>query len=436
MRPQTSNTPARPHVVILGGGFAGLQAARALARDPVDVTVIDRRNHHLFQPLLYQVATAALNPGDIATPIRSVLRDQRNARTLLAEATHIDLGARVVQLHDGAIGYDYLVVATGATHSYLGQDQWAAVAPGLKTVEDALDMRRRILLAFEDAERAEDVQTRSALLTFVVVGAGPTGVELAGALAEIGRFTLARDFRSFDPRGLRVVLVEGGNRLLTAMSETLSAAAERQLTDLGVEVRKSAKVTDIDEHGVTFADGSRLASRTVLWAAGVQASPLGVCLSAPTDRAGRVHVEPDLSLAGHPEAFVAGDLMHAPAGEGIVPGVAPAAIQSGQHVALAIRARMAGRPTAPFVYRDKGSLATIGRAAAVGSLAGFEVRGFLAWWLWWIVHIAYLIGFRNRLSVMIGWAWQYFAFRRGARLITGRALRRSPSLPPGRPSQS
>lgn len=422
-----SRGSSKPHVVILGGGFAGLEAARALAGAPVEVTVVDRRNHHLFQPLLYQVATAALNPGDIAYPIRSVLRDQRNARTLLAEATHIDLDARVIELHDGKLQYDYLIVATGATHSYYGNDAWSAVAPGLKTVEDALDMRRRILLAFEDAERTDDDEVRRALLTFVVVGAGPTGVELAGALIEIGRHTLARDFRRFDPRALRVVLVEGGDRLLNAMPASLSAAAEQQLRDLGVEMRKNAKVVDIDENGVTFADGTRLESRTVLWAAGVQASPLGGCLKTPTDRAGRVRVEADLSLPGHPEVFVAGDLMHAAAGEGTVPGVAPAAIQSGRYAAATIRARIEGRANTPFVYRDKGSLATIGRAAAVGSLGKFEFVGFVAWWLWWIVHIAYLVGYRNRISVMMGWAWQYFAFRRGARLITGRALRRNPT---------
>ncbi|MBX3464609.1 MAG: NAD(P)/FAD-dependent oxidoreductase [Planctomycetes bacterium] len=413
-------TTTLPHVVVVGGGFAGLAATRALRRTPVRITLVDRRNHHLFQPLLYQVATAALNPGDIAYPIRSVLRLQQNARTILARVTGFDLARRRVQLVDGELHYDHLLVATGATHSYFGKDEWEAWAPGLKTIEDALEIRRRVLSAFEAAERLRDPAELPAVLTFVVVGAGPTGVELAGALSEIGRLTVARDFRSFDPRTLRVVLVEGAGRVLPPYPERLSAAARAQLERLGVEVRTGTLVTRIDQTGVWFGQ-EHLQARTVLWAAGVAASPLGALLGAPLDRAGRVLVAPDLSVPGHPEVFVAGDLMHCEQDGVPVPGVAPAAIQAGRAAARNIAARVAGAPTRPFRYRDKGSLATIGRAKAVGQLGRLEVTGFLAWWIWWLVHIAYLIGFRNRLSVMIGWAWQYFAFARGARLITGRA---------------
>lgn len=411
---------AAPHVVIVGGGFAGLTAARALRRAPVRITIVDRRNHHLFQPLLYQVATAALNPGDIAYPIRAVLRAQGNARTILARVDGIDPAARTLQLSDGVLAYDYLVLATGATHSYFGQNAWEAWAPGLKTIEDALEIRRRVLSAFEAAERQADTSQLRATLTFVVVGAGPTGVELAGALSEIGRLTVAKDFRSFDPRTLRVVLVEAAPRVLPPYPEKLSASARRQLEQLGVEVRVGAKVTRIDQTGVWLGD-EHIDARTVLWAAGVAASPLGKALGAPLDRAGRVLVQPDLSVPGHPDVFVVGDLMHVECDGRAVPGVAPAAIQSGRHAARNIVARLAGAPTRPFRYRDKGSLATIGRAKGVGAIAGLQLSGFFAWWVWWLVHIAYLIGFRNRLVVMIGWAWQYFAFSRGARLITGRA---------------
>lgn len=406
--------------MILGGGFAGLAAARALRKAPVRITIVDRRNHHLFQPLLYQVATAALNPGDIAYPIRSVLRSQPNARTLLARATGVDTDRRVVQLADGELAYDFLIVATGASHSYFGNDGWEAWAPGLKTIEDALEIRRRVLSAFEAAERQDDVQQRAATLTFVVVGGGPTGVELAGALSEIGRLTVAKDFRSFDPRRLRVLLVEGVDRVLPPYSPKLSAAAKKQLENLGVEVRTGTRVTKIDGSGVWFGD-EHVAARTVLWAAGVAASPLGKLLGAPLDRAGRVLVQPDLSIPGHPEVFVAGDLMHVEQKGAMVPGVAPAAIQSGCAAARNVALAVAGKRTEPFRYLDKGSLATIGRAKAVGQIGRFQFTGFFAWWVWWIVHIAYLIGFRNRISVMIGWAWQYFAFARGARLITGRA---------------
>lgn len=427
--------PARPRVLVIGCGFGGIEAVRTLSKADVEITLVDRTNHHLFQPLLYQVATAALNPGDIAYPIRSVLRNQANARTLLARVDAIDLAARTLLLADGVLSFDYLLVATGATHSYFGQDAWEQWAPGLKTIEDALEVRRRVLSAFEAAERQSDPAQLAATLTFVVVGAGPTGVELAGALSEIGRLTVAKDFRAFDPRRLRVVLVEGTDRVLPPYSPKLSAKAQRQLERLGVEVRTGAKVTKIDQQGVWLGD-EFLAARTVLWAAGVAASPLGKQLGVPLDRAGRVVVAPDLSVPGQPHVFVAGDLMAVVQDGKPVPGVAPAAIQSGRVAARNIAARVAGRATVPFRYRDKGSLATIGRAKAVGSIAGAELSGFAAWWVWWVVHIAYLIGFRNRLAVMIGWAWQYFAFARGARLITGRAWepgQRPANAPPAAP---
>ncbi|MEZ4333199.1 MAG: NAD(P)/FAD-dependent oxidoreductase [Myxococcota bacterium] len=422
---------ALPHVVIVGGGFAGLSAARALADAPVRITLVDRRNHHLFQPLLYQVATAALNPGDIAYPIRSVLRRQRNARTILARAERVDAARRTLVLADGEVAYDYLILAPGAGQSYFGHDDWETWAPGLKTIEDALEIRRRVLSAFEAAEREPDPSRLPAMLTFVIVGGGPTGIELAGALLEIGRHTVARDFRSFDPTTLRVVLIEAAPRLLPPYSEKLSAAARAQLERLGVEVRTGAHVTGIDETGVSLGD-ERIEARTVLWAAGVAASPLGRSLGAPLDRAGRVRVEPDLSVPGHPEVFVAGDLMAIEQGGHPVPGIAPAAIQAGEAAAHNVLARAAARETKPFHFVDKGSLATIGRAAAVGRIGRLEVTGFLAWLVWWLIHIAYLIGFRNRIAVMIGWAWQYFAFARGARLITGRSW--EPHLAPPPPS--
>lgn len=409
-----------PHVVIIGGGFAGLSAARALANAPVRVTLVDRRNHHLFQPLLYQVATAALNPADVAYPIRSVLRKQNNVRTILAEVTGIDLAGSRVQLADGDLDFDWLLVAAGARHSYFGKDEWEIWAPGLKTIEDSLEIRRRVLSAFEVAERITDPAELTPTLTFVVVGAGPTGVELAGALIDIGRNTVARDFRSFDPTRLRVVLVEGAPRVLPPYSEELSARAREAIEALGVEVRTGVQVTKIDASGVWLGD-EHVAARTVLWAAGVQASPLGKTLGIVLDRAGRVPVESDLSVAGHPNVFVAGDLMQIMQDGKPVPGVAPAAVQAGETAAHNIIAKLTGKPVKAFRYVDKGSLATIGRAAAVGQIGRLELTGFIAWWVWWIVHIAYLIGYRNRLSVMIGWAWQYFAFSRGARLITGRA---------------
>ena len=409
-----------PHLVIVGGGFAGLAAARALRKAPLRITLLDRRNHHLFQPLLYQVATAALNPGDIAYPIRSVLRSQQNVRTLLARVDAVDVAARRLTLADGTLDYDYLLLATGARHSYFHHDDWEGWAPGLKSIEDALEIRRRVLSAFEAAEREPDEARVAVDLTFVVVGGGPTGVELAGALMEIGRLTVAKDFRTFDPRRLRVMLVEGEKRVLPMYSEQLSEKARLQLERLGVEVRLGVHVTKVDHSGAWIGD-EHIAARTVLWAAGVAASPLGKQLGVECDRAGRVPVEPDLSVPGHPEVFAVGDLMSLRQDGKPVPGIAPAAIQSGRAAAKNILARVQGRPTQPFRYFDKGSLSTIGRAAAVGQVGRVELSGFVAWWAWWLIHIFYLIGFRNRIACMMGWAWQYFAFARGARLITGRA---------------
>ncbi len=408
-----------PHVVIVGGGFAGLEAARALRRAPVRLTLVDRRNHHLFQPLLYQVATAALNPSDVSAPIRHVLRHQANAEVLLGDVASIDADRRVVRLGDGAeIGYDFLVLATGAAHSYLGHDDWAPFAPGLKTIEDALEIRRRFLLAFELAERESDEARRRALLTFVIVGGGPTGVELAGALAEIARHTLAADFRHIRPQSTRVVLLEAASRVLQAYPEKLSSSALRQLERLGVEVRTGVPVSAVDRDGVTF-DGERIAAGTVLWGAGVAASPLARTLGVPLDRAGRVAVLPDLTVPGHPEIAVAGDLaaVRTEGGEP-VPGVAPAAIQEGRHAARNMVRILRSEQTRPFRYRDKGMLATIGRAAAVARIGRMQFSGFLAWLAWLFVHIYFLIGFRNRVAVILQWAWSYLTFKRGARLIT------------------
>jgi NADH dehydrogenase len=414
-------SPSPPHVVILGGGFGGLSAARRLARAPVRVTLLDRRNHHVFQPLLYQVATAGLAAPDIAAPIRRILWKQRNATVLLAEAVGFDLAARRVRLADDpeGIGYDFLLIATGATHSYFGHDDWAAHAPGLKSLEDALEIRRRFLLAFEAAERERDPERRRAWLTFVVVGAGPTGVELAGTVAEIARHTLACDFRSIDPRTARVVLVEGAPRVLTPYPPPLSEKAARQLAALGVEVRTGVAVTQVDADGVSLG-GERLAARTVLWAAGVAASPLGRGLGVPVDRAGRVRVEPDLSIPSHPEVFVVGDLAALEQDGKPVPGVAPAAMQMGRHAATNIRRALEGRPRLPFRYRDKGSLATIGRRAAVAVFGTVQLSGFVAWAAWLAIHIFFLIGFRNRFVVMLEWGWAYLTYERHARLILGR----------------
>jgi NADH dehydrogenase len=414
--------PGVPHVVLIGGGFAGLAAARALARAPVRLTIVDRRNHHLFQPLLYQVATAALNPSDIAAPIRGILRRQKNTTVLLGEATGIDPARRRVRVDARELAWDFLIVAAGAGDSYFGHDEWRSHAPGLKTVDEALEIRRRVLLAFERAEWETDADARRELLTFVVVGGGPTGVELAGALSEIARHSLVRDFRDIDPAQAAVVLVEAADRVLPAFPPDLSAKAARQLEALGVTVRTGTRVTKIDADAVWLGE-ERIGARTALWAAGVAASPLGRSLGAPLDRQGRVRVEPDLSIPGHPEIFVAGDLAAIEQDGRPVPGLAPAAMQEGRHAARSIRRKIAGRKTRPFRYVDKGTLATIGRSAAVADIRGWKISGFPAWAAWLGIHIFFLIGFRNRLLVMFEWAWAYLTWQRGARLITGSEAR-------------
>ncbi len=407
------------HVVVIGGGFAGLWAVRGLARAGVRITLVDRSNHHLFQPLLYQVATAGLSAPDIAAPLRHILRGQANVEVRLAEVVGIDLGARRVRLGDGgSIDYDYLLVASGATHAYFGHDDWAPNAPGLKTLDDALAIRRRLLLAFERAEAASDAAEREAWLSFAVVGGGPTGVELAGTLAEIARHTLRREFRHIDPASARVRLIEAGPRVLPAFPESLSAKARDQLARLGVEVVTGTPVDAIDADGYRLG-GTSVPARTVLWAAGVAASPLGRMLGVPLDRVGRVVVDADLAVPGHPEVFVAGDLASVVQDGRPVPGVAPAAKQMGRHVADAIRARLLQRPAPAFRYRDFGNLATIGRMAAVVDLRGLRLSGLIAWWFWLVAHVFFLIGFRNRLIVLINWAWSYWSYQRHARIIFG-----------------
>src|SRR5688572_2244396 len=407
------------HVVVLGGGFGGLWATRALATAPVRITLVDRANHHLFQPLLYQVATAGLSAPDIAAPLRHILRGQANVTVRLDDARGIDTAARRVTLAGGTLDYDTLVVATGATHAYFGHDDWAPHAPGLKTLDDALAIRARVLSAFEAAEREDDPVARAAWLEFVVIGGGPTGVELAGTLAEIARHTLPREFRHADPRAARVHLVEAGPRVLAAMPESLSEKTRVQLQRLGVEVHTGQPVTAIDAGGVRLGE-RRIDSRTVLWAAGVAASPLGRQLGVATDRAGRVPVAPDLSLPEHPEVFVVGDLAAVVGGDGRpVPGVAPAAKQMGAHAAAAIRARLAGAATTPFAYRDYGNLATIGRMAAVVHYGRLKLSGVLAWWFWLVAHLFFLIGFRNRLIVLVNWGWSYWTYQRHARIVVG-----------------
>jgi NADH dehydrogenase len=407
-------------VVILGGGFGGLYAAKALRRAPVHVTLVDRRNHHLFQPLLYQVATAGLNPADIAAPIRSILRGHDNTAVILADARSVDVVSRCVSLADGAISYDFLIVATGATHSYFGHDEWEHFAPGLKSLEDALEIRRRVFLAYENAEREEDPGRRREWMTFVIIGAGPTGVEMAGALAEISRQALSsREFHHVDPRSARIILVEGTARVLPPYPPALGDRAKAQLERLGVEVWTSARVTRIDERGVSLGE-ERVAARTVVWAAGVQASPLVRCLGVPLDRSGRVLVTPTLTIPGHDDVFVVGDLVSLEQDGKTVPGVCPSAIQEGRHAARNIVRALADQPLEPFRYRDKGSFATIGRGAAVASLpGGLGIWGFVAWVAWMAIHIFFLIGFRNRALVMFQWSYSYLTFRRGARLITG-----------------
>jgi NADH dehydrogenase len=410
-----------PHVVILGAGFGGLTAAQSLRRAPVRVTVVDRRNHHLFQPLLYQVAMAGLSPADIAMPIRSILRKQRNATVLLDEVCGIDLPGRVVRLRSGTeLAYDFLVYAAGATNFYFGHEEWEGVAPGLKSIEDAVEIRRRVLLAFERAESVLDDDERKKLLTFAVIGGGPTGVELAGAIAELAKKALAREFRRIDPRAAKVILIEAGPRILPTFDPELSIRAVDQLSDLGVDVRVGAPVTSIDEHGLV-AGGESIAAATVVWGAGVAPTPLGRSLGVALDRAGRILVEPDLTIPGHETAYAIGDaaaFVHTDDGKPL-PGVSPVAMQQARAVARSIVATIDGRPRERFEYWDKGTMATIGRKRAIAQAGKMRMTGLLAWLAWLVVHVWYLIGFRNRIAVMLSWAYSYATYKRGARLITG-----------------
>jgi len=423
-----------PHVVIVGGGFGGLFAARAFDGAGVRVTLIDRHNYHLFQPLLYQVATAALSPGDVASPIRWILRHQKNVQVLLAKAQAIDAARREVAIDSGTISYDYLIVATGAAHSYFGHPEWEAHAPGLKTLDDALEMRRRVLLAFESAERESDPDRQRRFLTFVIVGGGPTGVELAGALAEIARHSLRQDFRNIRPESARIIVLEGSPDLLGAFPDHLRVAARRSLERLGVEVLTSSIVTDIDAGGVVWRPASatgqaaadahveRIEAHTVLWAAGVAASPLVKSLAVPLDRVGRVSAEPTLQVPGHPEIFVIGDVCALQQDGKLLPGVSQVAMQGGAHAARNILRAIKGDAPAPFRYRDYGTMAVIGRGSAVADIGPVETSGFLAWVFWLFLHIFWLIGFRNRLAVLGEWAWSYVTLQRRVRLITGEKL--------------
>ena len=431
------NDKSKPRVVIVGAGFGGLTAARRIARLPVQVTVVDRRNHHTFQPLLYQVATAGLSPGEIAAPIRWILRSHSNVEVLLEEVVDFNLEQKKVITKEQVLEYDFLIIASGATHAYFGHDEWEPLAPSLKTIEDALEIRRRVLLAFELAERQNEPRNEpqndhqnehqnktagsqsGSPLQFAVIGGGPTGVELAGTLAEIAHHALTHEFRNIDPRQTRILLIEGGPRVLATYSEELSRKAEDQLRRLGVEVRTSHMVTRI-EPGAVWVGDEKIPAAVILWAAGVAASPLGRKLGVPIDRAGRVLVQPDLSIPGHSEVFVIGDLAALNDENGkMLPGVAPVAIQQGDWVADTIAHDLRNQPRRNFRYHDKGSLATIGRAAAVAQFGKFELSGYLAWLAWLFIHILFLIGFRNRLIVMIQWAWSYLTYERGARLITG-----------------
>jgi NADH dehydrogenase len=412
--------PSRPRVVILGAGFGGLSAAKALKRAEVDVTVVDRHNYHLFQPLLYQVATASLSPSQVAVPVRQILSRQRNATVVMDTVLGVDLAAREVRTANGRIPYDYLIVATGARHAYFGHDEWEQSAPGLKKIEEATDIRRRLLIAFEKAEVESDPARRQMLLTFAVVGGGPTGVELAGAIAELARKSIVRDFRHIDPSMARVVLVEAGGSILPSFPRKLSESAHRQLAALGVEIVVGDAVTQCDTNGLTLRSGARIDAGTVVWGAGVMASPAAHWLGVAADRAGRVEVGADLRLPGNASVFVIGDTAAVTDGRGRrVPGVAPAAKQMGRHAAQTIMAEMASRQTAPFVYADYGNLATIGRKSAVADFGRLQLSGFPAWLVWGLVHIGFLIGFRNRLTVMLDWAWSYVNHSRGVRLITG-----------------
>jgi NADH dehydrogenase len=418
-----------PRVVIIGAGFAGINAAKKLEHAPVRVTVVDRKNHHTFQPLLYQVALAVLSPAEIASPVRRVLRAASNMEVLLGEVTGFDLEKRLVRIDGLDLPYDFLVVASGATHAYFGHPEWEQYAPGLKTIEDALEIRRRVLLAFEMAERTAIAQGSSPPLNFVVIGGGPTGVELAGAISDISKRYMERDFRAIDPAKARIILLEGGPRVLPVYPEDLSASAEKQLTQMGVEVRTNAMVTNV-ESGLVTVGKEKIPAAVILWGAGVAASPLGRMLGAPTDRAGRVLAEPDLTVPGHPDVFVAGDLAASKMKDGkMVPGVAPAAIQMGKFAGRQIQRSVAGKPREEFAYWDKGTLATIGRSHAVADLGRLHFSGYLAWLAWLFIHLFFLIGFRNRILVMMEWAWAYITYNQGARLITERTEHEPPAAP-------
>jgi NADH:quinone reductase (non-electrogenic) len=431
MLPMTQHV-TRPRVVVIGAGFAGLNAAKALANAPVDVTVVDRKNHHTFQPLLYQVALAVLSPAEIASPVRTVLRHAANTEVLLGEVKGFDLQKRLVLLDDLDLPYDYLIVAAGATHAYFGHPEWEQFAPGLKTLEDATEIRRRILMAFETAEREVIAHRPPPPLNFVVVGAGPTGVELAGAISDIAGHHLTKEFRSIDPRQSRIILLEGGPRVLPTYPEDLSASAERQLKDMGVEVRTNAMVTNIED-GIVSVGKEKIPASVILWGAGVAASSLGKMLGVPVDRAGRVIVQPDLTVPGHPEVFVVGDLASAKRHNGQpVPGVAPAAIQMGKFAARQIKRSVAGKPREKFEYWDKGSLATIGRSRAVADFGKLHISGYFAWLAWLFIHLLFLIGFRNRLFVLSEWAWAYLTYNHSARLITDPAEKEHAEKPKAR----
>lgn len=413
--------PTAPHVVIIGAGFGGLTAAQALRKAAVRITVVDRTNHHLFQPLLYQVAMAGLSPADIAAPIRSILRNQKNVSVMLAEATSVDFGQREVLLGEQRLSYDYLLLATGGRTSYFGHDEWEQFAPGLKDLDDAVEIRRRVLMAFEAAEKESDPQRRKELLTFVVVGGGPTGVELAGSIAELSRFVLARDFRTIDPEAAEILLLEGGEKILASFTPDLSESALRQLTALGVRVRTGAHVTGIDETGVRLGE-EKINAATVIWGAGVRATALTQSLGVEIDRAGRVVVEKDLSLPNQPNVFAIGDMTLFLQDGKPLPGVSPVAMQMGENVARNIQNDLKSKPRESFVYTDKGSMATIGRKAAIAHVGKLKLSGLPAWLFWLGLHIFFLIGFRNRFAVLFNWAWSYFTYERGARLITGRRL--------------